>query len=80
MPSTDPSNVNNIIVQKGLSKKNNVDFSYYERKTFYKNIPNAANFLFDLLMESGIERPQYIVVGFKIKMLMNKLMMQVHLI
>ena len=30
----DPSNDNRIIVQKGLNKKNNVDFSYYERKTF----------------------------------------------
>ena len=35
VPSIDPSNDNRIIVQKGLSKKNNVDFSYYERKTFY---------------------------------------------
>ena len=33
VPSIDPSNDNRIIVQKGLSKKNNVDFSYYERKT-----------------------------------------------
>ena len=61
----DPSNYNRIIVQKGLSKKNNVDFSYYERKTFYKNVPNATNFLFDLGMESGKERPQYIIVGFE---------------
>ena len=63
VPSIDPSNDNRIIVQKGLSKKNNVDFSYYERKTFYKNVPNATNFLFDLGMESGMERPQYIIVG-----------------
>ena len=34
VPSIDPSNDNRIIVQKGLSKKNYVDFSYYERKTF----------------------------------------------
>ena len=34
VPGIDPSNDNRIIVQKGLSKKNNVDFSYYERKTF----------------------------------------------
>ena len=59
VPSIDPSNDNRIIVQKGLNKKNNVDFSYYERKTFYKNVPNATNFLFDLGMESGMERPQY---------------------
>ena len=64
VPSIDPSNDNRIIVQKGLSKKNNVDFSYYERKTFYKNVPNATNFLFDLVVESGMERPQYIIVGF----------------
>ena len=65
MPSIDPSNDNRIIVQKCLSKKNNVDFSYYERKTIYKNVPNATNFLFDLGMESGMERPQYIIVGFE---------------
>ena len=65
MPSIDPSNGNRIIVQKGLSKKNNVDFSYYERKTFYKNVPNATNFLFDLGMESGMERPQYLIVSFE---------------
>ena len=65
MPSIDPSNDKRIIVQKGLSKKNNVDFSYYERKTLYKNVPNATNFLFDLGMESGMERPPYIIVGFE---------------
>ena len=48
-----------------MNKKNNVDFSYYERKTFYKNVPNATNFLFDLGMESGAERPQYIIIGFE---------------
>ena len=52
-----------LLYQKGLSKKNNVEFSYYERKTFYKNIPNATNFLFDLGMISGMERPQYIIVN-----------------
>ena len=31
VPSIEPSNDNRIIVQTGLSKKNNVDFSYYER-------------------------------------------------
>ena len=65
VPSIDPGNDNRIFVQKGLSKKNNVDFSYYERKTFYKNVPNATNFLFDLGMESGMKRPQYIIVGFE---------------
>ena len=29
VPSIGPSNYNGIIVQKGLSKKNNVDFNYY---------------------------------------------------
>ena len=66
VPSIDPSNDNRVIVQKGLSKKNNVDFSYYERKTFYNNVPNATNFLFDLGMKSGMERPQYTIVGFEI--------------
>ena len=65
VPSFDPSIDNRIIVQKGLIRKNNVDFSYHERKTFYKNVPNATNFLFDLGMESGMERPQYIIVGFE---------------
>ena len=64
VPSIDPSNDNRIIVQKGLNKQNNVDFNYYERKTCYKNVPNATNFLFDLGMESGMERPQYIIVSF----------------
>ena len=65
VPSIDPSNNNRIIVQKGLNKKNNNDFSYYERKTFYKNEPIATNFLFDLGMESCMERPQYMIIGFE---------------
>ena len=28
-------------------------------------MPNATNFLFDLGMESGMEKPQYIIVGFE---------------
>ena len=44
IPSIDPSNNNRNIVQKGLIKKNNTDFSYFERKAFYKNVPNATNF------------------------------------
>ena len=43
VPSIDPSKDNRIVLQKGLGKKNNVDFSYYEKKTFYKNVPNATN-------------------------------------
>ena len=63
MPSFDHSNDNRILVQKGL--KNNIDFSYSESKTFYKNLPNATNCLFDLGMKSGMERPQCIIVGFE---------------
>ena len=63
--SIDPSNDNRFILEKGLNEKSNIDFSYYERKTFYKNVPNASNFLFDLGMESGVERPQYIIIGFE---------------
>ena len=65
MLSINPSNDDRNIAQKGLNKKYNIDFSYYERKTFYKNLTNATNFLFDFGMESGIERPQYIMIGFE---------------
>ena len=65
MPSIDLSKDNRIILQKLISKKNNIDFSYYERKTFYRNVPNSTNFLFDLGMESGIERPQCIIIAFE---------------
>ena len=65
MPSIDTSNDNRFIVQKRINKKNNIDLSYYERKTFYKNLPNATNFLFDLGMLSSMERPQYINIGFE---------------
>ena len=39
VPSIDPSNDNRIIVQKGLSKKNNVEFSYYEKRRFIRMYP-----------------------------------------
>ena len=39
VPNIDPSNDTRIIVQKGLSKQNNVDLSYYERKTFLRMYP-----------------------------------------
>ena len=45
--------------------KNYIDFIYYERKTFYKKVPNATNFLFDLGMKSGMERPQKTIFGFE---------------
>ena len=28
-------------------------------------MPNATNFLFDLGMESGMKKPQYIIIGFE---------------
>ena len=66
VPGFDPSNDNRIIVQKRLNKKNDIDFSYFERKTFYKNVPIATNFLFVLgCMESGMERAQYIIIDFE---------------
>ena len=61
----DPSNDNKIFVQKGLSKKINIDFNFYERKTFYKNVSDATNFLFDIGIESCFEIPQYIIVTFE---------------
>ena len=39
--------------------------SYYERKTFFEDLPNATKFLFDLGMEDGMERPQCIIIGFE---------------
>ena len=50
VPSIDPINDNRIFVQKGLNKKIKIDFIYYERTTFYKNVPNGTNFLFYLGM------------------------------
>ena len=55
MPCIDPSNDNRIIAQKVLNKTNNIDFSFYERKTFYKNVPDAAKILFDLREKIGFE-------------------------
>ena len=67
IPSIYPSNYIRIIVQKGLNKKNNFDFCFYERKTFLKNLLNAYNFLFDLGVESGMERTQFQLIGFENK-------------
>ena len=44
VPIIDPSNDNRIIVQKGLNTKNNIDLSYYEKKTFY-NVSNTTSCL-----------------------------------
>ena len=35
-----------------------------KEKDFKKNVPNASNFLFDLGMETSMERSQYIITGF----------------
>ena len=48
VPNIDPNNDNRFIVQKGINKRNHIDFSYYGKKTFYKNVQNATNFVFDL--------------------------------
>ena len=53
----DPSNDNRIVLRKGLSKKNIIEFSFYERKTFETNLPDATYFLFDMGVESGFEIP-----------------------
>ena len=50
VPCIDPSIDNRVIVQKGLNEKNE---------------PNAINVLFDLVMESGMEIPQYTIIGFE---------------
>ena len=65
VPSIDPGDDNRVFVQKGLNKRNNIDFSYYERKTFYKNVLNATIFLFELGMESSMEGPQCIIIVFE---------------
>ena len=44
------------------------------------NVPNATNFLFDLGMEKGMERPQKIKIGFENNNVNEQLMMQVHFI
>ena len=62
LPSIDPSNDNRIIEQKGSNKKKNIDFSYYEIKTFYMNTPNATNFSLNL----GMKISQYKTIGFEI--------------
>ena len=36
-----------------------------KERRFYKNVPNATIFLFDLGMESGMETPQYIIIAFE---------------
>ena len=38
-----------------------------KKKTFYKNVPNANYFLFDLGIESGLKRPQNIIIDFEKK-------------
>ena len=80
VPSIDPSNDKRIILQKRIKKKNDIDFSYYERKTFYKNAPNATNSYLILLGKVVRKKHNIKKLVLKLIMLMNKLMMQVHLI
>ena len=47
---------------------------------FYKKVRNETNFSFDLEAESAMEFPQLIIADLEIKILMNKLMMQVYLL
>ena len=67
-------------MQRGLSKENNIEFSYYERKTFYKNVRNATNFSLDLGIQIGRKRHQWITIGFENNNVNGQTMMQVHLI
>ena len=65
MPSIDHSTDNRVIVQKELSKKYNIDFAFYERKTFYKNLPIATNYFFDLDVEGCFKIPHRIILSFE---------------
>ena len=65
VPCIDLCTDNRIIEQKGFSKKNNIDFSTYERKTFFKNVPDATKFLFSIGVECYFDKPQYIKVTFE---------------
>ena len=46
---------------KRKRSKKEVAFSYYDRRTFSKNVHNASNFSFDL----GMERPVYAICAFE---------------
>ena len=41
--------------------KKDIALSYYDRRTFYKNVHNASNVLFDI----GKERQVYVVCAFE---------------
>ena len=47
---------------------------------FYKKVRNETNFSFDLEAESAMEFPQLIIADLEMKILMNKLLMQVCLL
>ena len=36
-----------------------------KERPFYRNVPDATNFFSDLGIESGMERPHYVIVGFE---------------
>ena len=63
--SIDHSNENTIIVQRELIKKNNMDLSFYDIKTFFRNVPDATIFLFDLVVENVFKMPQYVIVTYQ---------------
>ena len=43
VPSIDHSIDIRVLVQRELSKNNNIDSGFHEKKTFYKNLPIANN-------------------------------------
>ena len=78
VPCIDPSIDNRIILQKGESKKNTIDFSFYEN--FVRMCQMQLTFKFDLRVESGCEIPKYVRVLLKIIRLMINLMLLVYLV
>ena len=65
VPSIDPCNNNRIIVQTVSTK--NIDFSYYEGKTFYKMFLMLLTSFLTLTWRVvwNMERPQCKIVGFE---------------
>ena len=43
------------------AQKKDIALSYYDRRTFYKNVRNASNVLFDI----GKERQVYVICAFE---------------
>ena len=57
IPSIDPRNDNRIIVQKGINKKNNIDFSYYGKKCFTRMYPMPLAFYLNLVWKVLLKGP-----------------------